>query len=189
MTATVRSPLAELLAGLPVDVETDPANGAEAAFSPDRRYRYALTRTWDPGATALTWVMLNPSTADAFRLDPTVTRCVDFSHRWGFGGLLVLNAYALRSTNPRLLRGNVEPIGPRTDVVMRRLLTRRPRMMGDGPPVVCAWGANVQPGRAAYLLDLIRETGNVPHCLGLTRGGHPRHPLRIAGRTPLEEAP
>jgi hypothetical protein len=176
--------LRELLAGLPVDVDTDLASMAEAAFSPDHVYRYALTRTWDPRVTVLPWVMLNPSTADAFRLDPTVTRCVDFSRRWGYGGLIVLNLYALRSTDSRALKTHPAPVGPDNRAVIAAVL----EALGWRAPaeVVCAWGANASGGHAGYVLDMIRDAGHRPVCLGRTRSGQPRHPLYVRSTTSLE---
>ena len=47
---------------------------ATADFSEDLVYRYRLSRVWDAGLPLLGWLMLNPSTADAFRVDPTVNR-------------------------------------------------------------------------------------------------------------------
>ena len=184
MTALAYSPLAELLAGIGVTVETDLATAGEAAFSPDRRHRYALTRRWRGDTELLPWVMLNPSTADAFRLDPTVTRCAGFSRRQGAGGLLVLNLYAYRSTNPKALRDAADPIGELNDAVTVRVLAA---LHGTGRPVVCAWGANADPGRARRAVQLIRDAGHQPVCLGRTSSGQPRHPLYVAGKTPLED--
>lgn len=178
--------LRELLSGLPVDVDTDLTAYAEAAFDPSRVYRYALTRTWDPAAPALPWIMLNPSTADAFQLDPTVRRCIDFSRRWGYGGLAVLNLYALRSTDPRGLRQlHPEPIGQDNDDVIRRVLAA---FGSDYLVTACAWGSNADPGRARHVLQLTRDTGRTPMCLGRTRSGQPRHPLYVRSVTPLEAA-
>jgi hypothetical protein len=33
-------------------------------------YRYSLTRVWDPALPVITFVLLNPSTADEAQLDP-----------------------------------------------------------------------------------------------------------------------
>jgi len=47
-----------------------------ATFSEDRLYRYNLWRRWKSKASGkVTFVMLNPSTADAEKFDPTVRRC------------------------------------------------------------------------------------------------------------------
>src|SRR5438105_250311 len=72
-----------------------------AWFSPDKQYRYLLTRSWDHIPQAMTWIMLNPSTADAFRDDPTIRRCISFARREGCGSIRVVNLFALRATDPR----------------------------------------------------------------------------------------
>lgn len=148
---------------------------ATALFSPCRTYRYALTRTWDDRPPAV-FLMLNPSTANAFQLDPTVRRCVGFARRWGHGGLVVLNAFALRSTDPRGLRTVDDPVGPDNDQVIADVLTGHPG------PVVVAWGAEpyvTATGRDRELAELLRAAR--PVCLGLTAAGHPRHPLYVRG--------
>ena len=46
-----------------------------AQYSDCERYRYALTRVWDPAGRKALFIMLNPSTATEFQNDPTVERC------------------------------------------------------------------------------------------------------------------
>lgn len=57
-----------------------------ATWSPCKNYRYTLRRVWrsvdEP--RVVTWVLLNPSTADEFASDPTIRRCMGFSQEWGF---------------------------------------------------------------------------------------------------------
>ena len=145
-----------------------------ASFSRDGRYRYALGREWGEGPT-LTWVMLNPSTADHRRDDPTIRRCMAFSRAWGFGGLRVVNLFALRATSPRALLDASDPIGPRGSRVLRESL-------GSAEGVVAAWG-NVHP-RLVSRADAARPL--LPHgawCLGTTRRGEPLHPLYVRGGT------
>lgn len=168
--------------GLVEDRDT-PGLGEEATatFSPCRTYRYALTRRWACWPLAA-FVMLNPSTADAFVLDPTVRRCVNFAHRWGAGGVLILNLFALRSTDPKALYSHPDPVGPVNDAVIAE------RLSSDkcGPPVavVAAWGVHgVLNGRAGQVATLLRAWGVEPVCLGVTKGGHPRHPLYVRGDT------
>jgi len=88
-----------------------------ADWSPgDAKYRLRLHRTWDPAVLPATFVMLNPSTADAEQDDPPIRRCIGFARRWGFGGVRIVNLFALRATNPRALytadRAGVDSIGP-----------------------------------------------------------------------------
>jgi hypothetical protein len=59
--------------------------------------------------------MLNPSTADERRDDPTIRRCIGFSRARGFGGKTVVNLFALRTPEPRDLREHADPIGPDND--------------------------------------------------------------------------
>src|SRR5574337_242506 len=79
----------------------------EAVFSACQRYRYRLTRELDgalfAAATArtITFIMLNPSTADANTDDPTIRRCKGFARGWGYGRLLIVNLFAFRATDPR----------------------------------------------------------------------------------------
>jgi hypothetical protein len=68
-----------------------------AAFSPCRNYRYSLSRFWNPKLPSISFVGLNPSTADDQTDDPTVRRCVAFARRWNFGGLILTNLFATRS--------------------------------------------------------------------------------------------
>lgn len=156
-----------------LDQVVDLVSEATAEFSPCRAYRYALTRTWDDRRLPMAFVMLNPSTADAFVVDPTIRRCIDFARRWGAGGLLVLNLYGLRATDPKELRGHPDPIGPANDEVITRRL-RQPLSR-----VVVGWGAHADPVRAAQVAQVIRTAGHLPRCLDITKSGAPRHPLYV----------
>lgn len=152
-----------------------------ASFSRDRRYRYALGRRWGDGPT-LTWVMLNPSMADHRRDDPTMRRCISFSKAWGFGGLRVVNLFALRSPEPRALLDAHDPLGPRGERTLREAL--RPSEgddLGDaGSTVIAAWG-NVHPRLAARAEGVRAILPDRTWCLGITMRGEPRHPLYVRG--------
>lgn len=165
---------------LPARFPIDRAAGA-ALFSPCRTYRYALTRTWDEALPPAVFIMLNPSTADAFKLDPTVRRCQLFAEKWGAGGLVVLNAFALRSTDPKVLRGHADPVGPANDSVIVSVLCA-----GQTERVIVAWGCDTtlrRSGRDDRIRELLYAGGFEPHCLGQTRDGFPRHPLYVRGDT------
>ncbi len=163
-----------------------------ATFSPDpgRTYRYTLGRIWDDRLPVATFLMLNPSTADANRDDATIRRCLGFARSWQAGGLLVVNLYALRATNPAELLTHADPVGPANDAVLTTVLTAH--LPGDdtGAPLVAAWGAHrAAAARASHVFALLRGRGLRPRCLGTTSGGHPRHPLRLSATTSLLEYP
>jgi hypothetical protein len=145
-----------------------------AIISPDLKYRYQLTRCWDPEATLLAWIMLNPSTADGVSDDPTIRRCISFARRWGYGGIQVCNLFALRSPTPRVLESAADPVGPANDTWLIGTLLK-------GNPVIAAWGAcqvALQRRRATYVREtLFAQSGHNVFCLGLTATGQPKHPL------------
>lgn len=136
-------------------------------------YRYRLWRVWDEGLPTCLFVMLNPSTADADRDDPTIRRCVGFAKAWGYGRLDVVNLYAYRATKPDELWSAGDPIGPRNDVVIADAML-------DAIHVVVAWGANTGPttARDVAVLRLAPHPRSIV-CLGVTRSGQPRHPLYV----------
>lgn len=106
-------------------------------------YRYALWRRWTDGVRAegatdglCLFVMLNPSTADAFVDDPTLKSCIRLAKGWGFGRLAVGNLYGWRSPKPKNLLTAPDPVGPDNDEWLDELLSEASR-------VVVAWGAGV----------------------------------------------
>lgn len=159
---------------------------ATATFSPDRTYRYTLTRTWGDSPPAV-WVMCNPSTADAFKVDPTIRRCMTFSKAWHAGGIIVLNLFALRSTDPKNLYTHGDPIGLLNDDVIAGYFPVDVPVLG---PVVAAWGAHgTHRNRGHLIRRLLIARGARPLCLGLTKAGQPRHPLYIPNGTAAFELP
>lgn len=148
--------------------------GRGAIFSPCETWRYALWRIWDPRRPPLVFCMLNPSTADAEKNDPTVERCERRARRLDHGGVIVVNAYALRSTDPMGLRQVDDPVGPYNDAWLAYAAGRG--------PVVVAWGThiNVLKGHEQRVAKVLLKTaGQELQCLGTTKAGHPRHPLYI----------
>ncbi len=147
-----------------------------AAFSRCRRYRYLLWRNWGNGDRRVAFVGLNPSTADEVKNDPTVTRCINFARNWGYDGILMLNAYGLRSTDPRGLLEVEDPVGPGTDDAIRKACEIVERV------VVC-WGNHCTPQREARLVRLIGHRTLLS--FGCNQRGTPRHPLYLPRTAPL----
>ena len=143
-----------------------------AVYSPCESYRYLLTRAWGAGPRAL-FIMLNPSTATEVQNDPTVERCERRARTQGFGGFRVCNIFASRATDPRVMRAAADPVGPLND---RAILDSIPW----ADQVICAWGTHgAHLDRGAQVEALLRTMGTPLWHLGLTRDGHPKHPLYI----------
>lgn len=153
-----------------------------AEFSPCGTYRYTLTRKL---STPLRWVkpalfiMLNPSTADAVKDDPTIRRCIKFAEREGCTDLTVVNLYALRATDPRELTKHDNPIGPLNDLRIAEQVYKHRYGL-----IVAAWGAH--PFAKDRAKEVIGQYNSFL-CLGQTKDGSPRHPLYIKGDQPLVE--
>ena len=156
----------------------------DAIISRDRLYRYSLERTWDASKERVLFIMLNPSTADAIKDDATIKKCVGFAQRWGFGGIIVGNLFALRSRNPDGLLGPHDPVGPKNDAYLEQLAA-------ECPAVIAAWGnSGKRPGlrrlfqeRQSFMKELLQ--GRM-QSLGTNKDGTPKHPVLPAYRTPRE---
>lgn len=145
-----------------------------AVYSDCERYRYSLTRVWDPAGRRALFIMLNPSTATEVQNDPTVERCERRARVLGFGGFRVTNIFAWRETDPRAMRRAADPVGPENDAAILE-------GMGWADQAIAGWGAHgahLDRGRAVEAL--LRATGQPLYHLGLTKQGHPKHPLYIA---------
>lgn len=148
-----------------------------AYFSPCRTWRYSLTRDVAPltGEGTCTFVGLNPSTADETQDDPTIRRCIDFTRRWGFARLKMVNLYAYRSTDPYALRHVDDPVGPENNHVLSVVF-------GGSDLIVAAWGAHADAERVE---EVMARPIRPRSCLGLTKNGSPRHPLYLPSTVPL----
>jgi len=91
-----------------------------AVFSPCRKWRYLLWRQWDASKPAANFLMLNPSTADESKLDPTCARARDYAERWGYGALIVTNVFGWRATDPTDMKAAKDPVGPGNDAAIVR---------------------------------------------------------------------
>lgn len=156
--------------------------------SGDDRYRWKLGRAWSTTVPVLGVVMLNPSTASALVADPTLRRVMALAKGAGFGGVEIANLYGLRSADPRVLKACADPVGADNDVHLRAVCGRL--------DVVCAWGAsgtgsgNPVKGpklreRVAVVRAFLAESGSTSWTWGVTKGGHPRHPLYLPASSQL----
>lgn len=145
-----------------------------AIYSDCEKYRYALSRVWDADGGRVAFVMLNPSTATEVQNDPTVERCERRARTLGFGAFRVTNIFAWRDTDPRKMRAAAEPIGPANDDAIAKACAWADQ-------VVAAWGTHGEfLNRGAAVEKILRATGKPIFHLGLSKAGHPKHPLYIA---------
>jgi hypothetical protein len=144
----------------------------DACISECGRYRYTLTRQWEAAGKLVVFCGLNPSTADALKDDATVRREVAFAKAWGFGKYVKVNAYGLRSTDPKGLWRVEDPVGPlNLDAVCT--------WAGLADLFVAAWGNHIRWPESSILLNRLSEMGVKVHVLKLTKQGNPHHPLRL----------
>jgi hypothetical protein len=164
----------------------------EASFSGCGRYRYRLSRELG-GTKTIAFIMLNPSTADGTKDDPTIRRCKGFARDWGYGRLLIVNLYAFRATEPRDMWRMCEGGGD---------LTKRPEFIlgedndsaivratcearGSGGIVICAWGKGGTTNKSLLAVHAARQArvarlvGGDLYCLGENGDGSPKHPLYL----------
>lgn len=128
--------------------------------------------------------MLNPSSADEVKDDPTIRRCIAFSKGFGFGALTVVNLYPFRTKSPKELRSFGDLPFDFSDE-MRRNHEVICATAGEADVIIVAWGD------AAWHTDWYSLTHGIPRprtlrCLGTTKSGAPRHPLYVRGDQPLE---
>lgn len=151
---------------------------SEAVYSDCERYRYSLTRVWQANGRRLLYIMLNPSKATELANDPTIERCERRARRLGYGAFRVANLFALRETSPAQLKRAKRPVGPENEAQMRVALDW-------ADDVLCAWGMHGALDRQdAALSPMMVASGKPLLALGITRDGHPRHPLYVPYDTP-----
>ncbi len=148
-----------------------------ANYSDCKSYRYDLTRIWDDAGRKVLFLMLNPSTATEIQNDPTVERCERRARALGYGAFRVCNIFAFRATDPKVMRKAADPVGPQNDAVILAAIHWADDM-------VAAWGAHGQHlDRGKAMEALLRNQAKIPKHLGLTKAGHPKHPLYISYQT------
>lgn len=177
----------------------DLLDGATAVFSDDRKYRYRLDRHLGGAGPVVLFVMLNPSTADATKDDPTVKRCIGYAQRFGGSRLIVCNAYAIRGRDPAVI---VRTIARGRNPVSEEPRDCFPDSANDQAIIdaaresslrVVAWGTMCEAYRAAQVYELLHSTTRIAeadapaYALHVTAAGAPGHPLYLPGDAELVE--
>ena len=145
-------------------------------------YRYLLWREWDSQSKTISFIMLNPSRADAQVNDPTITRCIKFAKSWGYGRLEVVNLFAYRTSKPSLLKQATEPIGRDNDRYIIKSVLKSDR-------IILAWGNHgAWQQQDIYIVELLKNYNHL-YSLGMTKRGCPRHPLYLRSTTKPQKYP
>lgn len=141
-------------------------------------YRYWLLREWNPKGKRVVFVMLNPSTADGDEDDPTLRKCIEFAKSWDYGGLEVVNLFAYRATEPDELRKVKYPVGSENELYLKKAIE-------ENNKIIIAWGKDGSLRQQDKAFLRLISNHNTLYCLGMTKAGHPRHPLYVKGnKTP-----
>jgi len=149
-----------------------------AVFNVEKDCRFLLWRRWKSQAKMITFIGLNPSTANENTNDPTIKRVIDFAKRWGYGGVYMINLYPLVTSKPKQLFGS----SMRTDDISLNH-SHSKRVIDKSEYVVFAWGAFKLPDdRNEQLINMFP----LGRCLGWNNNGSPKHPLFVRGQTNLK---
>ncbi len=153
---------------------------SEAVYSACEAYRYSLTRVWEISRKRLLYIMLNPSKATELVNDPTIERCQRRALNLGYGAMRICNIFAWRATAPKDLKVVEDPVGADNENTLLEGLEW-------ADDTLCAWGVHGSHlGRGNSAARLLCTDDTEVRVLGLTRDGHPRHPLYVGySQTPV----
>lgn len=144
-----------------------------AGIDSSKLYRWWLFRCWAASLPLTIWIMMNPSTADHSKNDPTILKVIRYSTKWGYGSVLVLNIYAFRTSRPENLpQAMKDRVGSRNDwwikLIFRFAAKRK-------IPVICAWGVKHEE-RGRRVRRMATDLGLPLQCLEIALNGEPKHP-------------
>ena len=152
-----------------------------AEFSPCKLYRYELVRRFKPGFKMINFVMLNPSTADEFFNDPTISKCENRAIALEYDLMVITNLFAFRATEPSDMKAYAEPIGPEND----KFLIKN---MMNADMIVAAWGnSGSHMERSKAVKEMAKSYGKKFHYLKMNGTGEPSHPLYLSNKLELVE--
>lgn len=153
-----------------------------ADFSECKKYRYKLWRVWDTKRPLLYFILMNPSTADEVKNDPTIERQCRRAKSLGFGGVIILNCGAIRETDSKKAWSDSDPVGPANVETITREVERNPEAI-----FIAGWGKPARScGADRHILDLFRRLGHPLWCLGVNKDGSPKHPLYVGYDVPMQ---
>ena len=164
-------------------------------FSECSSYRWILKRELISGKKSLVFIGLNPSKANLVNNDRTLTRIINFSSKWNYKNIYVINLFGLISKFPYQLTKSKDPVGNNNDLITLKVLEFwRKNINCD---LWLGWGDKGQLHmRDRVVLRLIKNLSNMdPNdnnnskrvlSLGFSKKGNPRHPLYMSNESFLK---
>ena len=144
----------------------------KSVYDADENVRFILGEL---GVNTLYTVLLNPSTANDKKHDPTSSFVKNISQQHGYDGWCILNIYPLRSTKPHLLPELID-----NDLLKSNFNTFN-KYISHNADVWLGYGDGVcnreylQQSKKAILQILDKKECNLYYCRGLTIKGNPFH--------------
>lgn len=163
--------------------ETMPIEAGPCVFDKHRKHRYYLRRMWHPDRDTIAFIGLNPSIADEYKNDRTVSRCIAFAKNWGYGSVIMLNLFSWIATDPAAMKKVTDPTGDPANAAHIQTVCSQ-----VAKQVIACWGHHgTHMDRDTEIVTLLNMSGVAPYNLGLTKEGHPRHPLYLRGDVEPQE--
>jgi hypothetical protein len=161
----------------------------EAEINKARNLRYTLLRNWDKEKKGILFILLNPSTADDMKDDPTIKKCISYAKSWGYGQLHVCNLFANRATDPKeLLKLKKKDFNNFNYYYITNIIINN-----DIEKVVFAWGNHKIVSKLTDFKELREALDKAAdivdfktYCLGLSKDNCPKHPLDLKGDVKLK---
>lgn len=154
--------------------------GAARFLGRDRRLW--LARWWGqkerPSSGFWLWIGMNPSTAGANEVDPTVIKETLITKRQGGRSYIKCNVMDWIATHPRDLLVVDDPCSKVNFDIILDAAVRAER-------IICAWGLLHHRLRhhSQDVLEALRRNNMDLWCVGTTKDGSPRHPLYLRDDT------
>lgn len=135
------------------------------------------------GNKTLVVIGINPSTATDEATDKTISRVKNYAKAFGYDSFKMINIYPLRTTHFNLLPKDFDK-----RLHLKNLSEIR-NVITNASAILCSWGNHIHDREYFKIcykdISKIILSKNIPvYCLGLTKQGHPLHPLLRGIPTP-----
>ncbi|MEM7162758.1 MAG: DUF1643 domain-containing protein [Bacteroidota bacterium] len=142
---------------------------SSALFSDCKAHRFRLARIWNEEKETLLFIGLNPSRADHYTSDRTITKCISYAQNWNYGGLTMVNLFSFISPYPNELKRHTHLYTDENRKHIKEALESHEQ-------VIFMWG-NL-PKFCTFDIEIFKDVKN-PLCFRQNKNGMPTHPLYL----------